>query len=153
MESVNVKRIEAIEAFAKPLIAAMGLELVEIQFQRESHGWVLRFFIDKEGGVNIDDCADVSREISAYLEVEDMIEHAYHLEVSSPGAERPLKTKKDFERFVLNKVRIRMREPVGEQKIFVGILQGLDGGRVLLEQDGQVLSLEFDHISKARLAL
>ncbi len=153
MESVGVKIVETIEAFAEPLLEEMGMELVEIQFRRESHGWVLRFFIDKEDGVTIDDCAGVSREVSAYLEVEDLIDHAYHLEVSSPGAERPLKTKNDFVRFVRNKARIKMREPIGEQKVFVGIIQGLDGDAVLLEQDGRTVALDFEKISKARLSL
>ncbi|WP_035273795.1 ribosome maturation factor RimP [Desulfogranum japonicum] len=153
MESVGAKIVETIEAFAGPLLEDMGLELVEIQFRRENHGWVLRFFIDKQGGVTIDDCANVSREVSAYLEVEDLIDHAYHLEVSSPGAERPLKTKDDFKRFVQSKARIKMREPIGEQKVFVGIIQEFDGDAVLLEQDGRTISLDFEKISRARLAL
>ena len=91
--------IMAIQGFAEPLLADMGMELVEVQFRREGHGWVLRLFIDKEGGVAIDDCAKVSRRNQRLSEVEDLITHAYHLEVSSPGLERPLKKREDFVRF------------------------------------------------------
>ncbi|PIE60728.1 MAG: ribosome maturation factor RimP [Desulfobulbus propionicus] len=147
---------ENIQALTEPLLEDMGLELVEIQFRRERQGWVLRFFIDSKEGVTLDDCVSVSREISTCLEVEDCIDHAYRLEVSSPGAERPLKCEKDYMRFAGKKARIRMRDPVegqGEQKVFVGILQGVDEGSVLLEQEGHTFSLQLNNIAKARLAL
>ncbi len=154
MERENNHILDVIEKFVDPLLEEMNLELVEIQFRRESYGWVLRLFIDNEQGVTLEDCTNVSREVSAYLEVEDVIDHAYNLEVSSPGAERPLKTEKDFHRFVGKKARIKIRIPLDDQKVFVGILKGLEGGNVLLEQDGQdVLSLARDNISKARLVL
>ena len=150
----NTGVIDPIQAFAEPLLEEMDLELVEIQFRRESNGWVLRFFIDSEQGVTIDDCANASREISAYLEVEDIIDHAYHLEVSSPGAERPLKKEQDFHRFVGKKVRIKLRIPLNDQKVFTGILKGMDGQDVQVETEGQrVVQLGIDNISKARLAL
>ena len=130
------------------------MELVEVQFRREGHGWVLRLFIDKEGGVTIDDCADVSREISAYLEVEDLIAHAYHLEVSSPGLERPLKKKTDFVRFAERLVRIKLREPLENgQKVLVGTLRGLDEDAILLELETETVRIDLDKISKARLTL
>ncbi len=91
VEGASDRLQAAIQGFAEPLLADMGLELVEIQYRREGHGWVLRFFIDREGGVTIDDCAAASREIGARIEVEDLIDHAYTLEVSSPGLERLLK--------------------------------------------------------------
>ena len=153
VDTASNQIVDTIEAFAGPLLADMGIELVEVQFRREGHGWVLRFFIDKEQGVNLDDCATVSREISAYLEVEDVIDHAYHLEVSSPGAERPLKKEKDFVRFAEKKARVKMREPVGDQKVFTGILQGVEHGSVILDQDGQKILLDISKISKARLTL
>ncbi len=151
--------IDTIRAFAEPLLADMGFELVELQYHREQRGWVLRFFIDSEEGISLDDCVAVSREISAYLEVEDLIEHAYHLEVSSPGAERPLKTEKDFVRFTGKKVRIKLREPVeayGEQKVFEGLLQGLEKDCILLTVEGKeqdTIRLEKEKIAKARLSL
>ena len=116
------KIIAAIEAYAESLVDDLGLELVEVQFRRESHGWVLRIFIDKEGGVTIDDCTVVSRDISTWLDVEDLIEHAFHLEVSSPGLERPLKKMEDFKRFAGRKVRVKIKEPREERRVFTGIL-------------------------------
>ncbi len=131
----------------------MAMELVEIQFRREGHGWVLRLFIDKEGGVAIDDCVAVSREISAYLEVEDLIDHAYHLEVSSPGLERPLKKRDDFIRFAGKLVRIKLREPAAGQRVLIGTLQGMEGDSVVLALDGETVRVDMENISKARLTL
>lgn len=131
----------------------MGMELVEIQFRREGHGWVLRLFIDKEEGVTIDDCAAVSREISSYLEVEDLINHAYHLEVSSPGLERPLRKREDFTRFVERLARIKLREPINEQRVLIGTLLGLEGETVLLEMDKETVRIDLENIAKARLTL
>lgn len=148
--------VTQIRSFAEPLIEEKGLELVEIQFRREQHGWVLRFFIDREEGVSLDDCTNVSREISAYLEVEDLIDHAYHLEVSSPGAERPLKSKRDYQRFVGKKARIKLSEPMKqykEQKTFVGLLQGIKENTLLLDCDNNTVELDIGNISKARLTL
>jgi len=145
--------INTIREFAEPVLAGLGLELVEIQFRPEAHGWVLRLFIDKEGGVTIDDCADVSREISAWLEVEDLIEHSYHLEVSSPGLERPLRRRQDFERFSGRRARIKLKEPVGEQRVFVGTLAGLEEEMVVLLVDGREHRFALNMISRARLSL
>ncbi len=145
--------ISTVQEFAEPVLAEHGLELVEIQFRPEAHGWVLRLFIDREGGVTIDDCADVSREISAWLEVEDLIEHSYHLEVSSPGLERPLRRRQDFERFSGRKARIKLKEPVGEQRVFVGTLAGLEGETVVLLVDGREQRFALNMISRARLTL
>lgn len=153
MDTASNQIVDTIEAFAEPLLADMGIELVEVQFKREGNRWVLRFFIDREEGITLDDCASASREVSAYLEVEDVIDHAYSLEVSSPGAERPLKKEIDFVRFAEKKARIKMREPVEGQRIFIGILHGVEHGSVILDQDGQKILLDIAEISKARLTL
>ena len=153
MEETTDRLLATIQGFADPLLHDMGMELVEVQFRREGHGWVLRFFIDKEGGVTIDDCADVSREISAYLEVEDLIDHAYHLEVSSPGLERPLKKKTDFIRFADRLVRIKLREPWDGQKILIGTLLGLEGDTILLALEKETVRIDLENIARARLSL
>ncbi|MGD9948517.1 MAG: ribosome maturation factor RimP [Desulfobulbus sp.] len=153
MEETTDRLLATIQGFADPLLQDMGMELVEVQFRREGHGWVLRFFIDKEGGVTIDDCAKASREVSAYLEVEDLISHAYHLEVSSPGLERPLKKKTDFTRFADRLVRVKLREPLDEQKVLVGTLLGLEGDVVVLELDKGTVRIDLENISRARLTL
>jgi ribosome maturation factor RimP len=145
--------IVTIQGFAEPLVADLGMELVDVEYRREGHGWVLRFFIDKEGGIGVDDCAKVSREISAYLEVEDLVAHAYHLEVSSPGLERPLKKKEDFVRFIDRQIRIKLRQPVGDQRVLVGTLCGLEGDTVVLMLEEEKVFIDMGNISKARLTL
>ena len=145
--------ITAVENFAWPVLDDMGLELVEVQFRRESAGWLLRLFIDREDGVNVDDCASVSRQISAYLEVEDLIEHAYSLEVSSPGLERPLKKKEDFVRFTGRKARIKLKEPIDGQRVFFGLLGAVDENTISLLVDGQQMKIDLDVVARARLSL
>ncbi len=145
--------IAQVEAFIVPLLTDMDIELVDIEFRREGHGWVLRLFIDRPGGVTLDDCTRVSREVSSYLEVEDPIEHAYHLEVSSPGLERPLKKEKDFIRFSGRMARIKLREKRNDQRVFIGRLQGMNNGEVLLDVDGRTERFLPADIARARLIL
>ena len=140
-----------IEAFAEPLLEDMGIELVDIEFRREGHGWVLRLYIDRQDGVTLDDCATVSREVSRYLEVEDPIEQAYHLEVSSPGLERPLKKEKDFARFSGRRARIKLLEKRDGQRVFIGTLAGMENGAVLLNTDTGVVRFMPAEIARARL--
>ncbi len=153
MHNASDPRIASLEAYAQPLLADMGMELVEIQFRREGQGWVLRFFIDKEGGITVDDCAAVSREISAWLEVEDCIDHAYVLEVSSPGLERPLKRPQDFIRFAGRRVRVKLRQDTGQGKVVIGTLVGLEDDAIVLLVDQTKLVLQQEQISRARLTL
>lgn len=145
--------IAAIEAYAEPVLRELGLELVEVQYRQESHGWVVRFFVDREGGVNLDDCATVSRAISTWLDVEDLIEHAYHLEVSSPGLERPLKKVEDFKRFAGRNARIKIKEPRDGQRVFTGILGEIQDNEFTLIVDEQPINIGFEEIAKARLLL
>jgi len=145
--------VAAIEEHAMAVLEQMGMELFEVQFRREGHGWVVRLYIDREEGVTLDDCAAVSREIGTWLEVEDLIEHAYHLEVSSPGLERPLRKMKDFARFTGRKAKIKLREPLNEQKVFIGTIDQVDEKTVVLVVDEKPVSLLFDNIAKARLVL
>ncbi|MEN8200352.1 MAG: ribosome maturation factor RimP [Thermodesulfobacteriota bacterium] len=146
--------VEKIEGFAQSLLPSMDLELVEIQYRMEGHGWVLRLFIDGPDGVSIDQCAEVSREVSTFLDVEDCIPNAYALEVSSPGLERPLRKLGDFERYVGEKARIKLRYPVDEQKVFIGLLGESDEESVeLLLEDGSSKRFLLENIRKARLTL
>lgn len=152
--------LEQIEKLTLPIIEDLGLELVDLEYQRESHGWVLRFYLDKEGGITLDECAGASREIAALLDVEDLVDTAYQLEVSSPGLERPLKKLADFQRFAGRKAKIKTLlacDPDGRghsRKTFVGELQGVDGDSILLLQTdkkgGQVV-FALDQIEKANL--
>lgn len=146
--------IERVEEFANALLPSMGLELVEVQFRREGHGWVLRLYIDCEQGITVDHCADVSRELSDFLDVEDLIDHPFSLEVSSPGLERPLKSFRDYTRFVGRKVKVKLRETIEGQKVFVGNIQQVREESIeLVLEDQSTVVLPFEHIRKARLAL
>lgn len=140
-----------VETFVEPLLAEIGCELVDLEFTREGHGWVLRLYMDKDGGVTIEDCRSVSRQVNHYLEVDDPVDHPYHLEVSSPGLERPLKKKKDFIRFAGRKARIKMEEPIDGRRVFVGILDGVDGEYILIIVDGERVRLQLTDVFRARL--
>lgn len=151
---------EQVEALIQPILDDLGLELVDLVYQRESRGWVLRFFLDKEGGINLDDCAQASREISAILDVEDIVDTAYTLEVSSPGIDRPLKKACDYERFsgktakVKTVLAIDPDERGRKRKTFVGMLDGLDGDDVLLtlkEKKAVQIRIPLDQIDCANL--
>ncbi len=139
----------------EPVVTGQGYELVDVEFKNEMGGWVLRVFIDNpraEGGVGLDDCANVSRELSAVLDVEDVIPGHYSLEVSSPGLNRPLKKEADFARFVGKKAKIRTRHPVGEsRRNFSGTLLGVDGGKVRIDVGDQVCEVPVDDVEKANL--
>lgn len=147
------KVLAAIEQYAERLLRDMGFELVEVQFRREGYGWVLRLFIDREQGVSLDDCAAVSRAMSTWLDVEDLIEPAYHLEVSSPGLERSLKKIEDFQRFVGRKAKVKLKEPRDGQKVFIGTLDQVAGGQVTMLADGNPVTILFEEIARARLVL
>jgi len=146
--------LDRVRGYLLTLLPSLGLELFDLQFRREGHGWVLRVFIDGPESISLDHCTAVSRELSQYLDVEDLIGHAYHLEVSSPGLERPLRTLGEFERFCGKKVKIRLHDAIDERKIFEGILTAVVGDRISLDL-AEGGSVEFSHtmISKARLAL
>lgn len=128
-------------------LAGLGYELVD--FERSGKGRLLRVFIDKPGGVGVDDCAAVSHHLNRLLTVENV---AYErLEISSPGLDRPLKSERDFMRFVGQKARVRLRVPVDGQRNFVGVLRETRAGKVQIEIDGRLLSLDLDNLEKARL--
>lgn len=146
--------IERITSFADDLLPAIGLELVEVQFRREQHGWVLRVFIDAEDGVTLDHCSRVSRELGDYLDVEDIIDHAYNLEISSPGLERKLGKIEDFVRFCGRKAKIKVHHAIDGRKTFVGTISEVIDDKIVLSMEGEG-SMEFtlDIISMARLAI
>ncbi|MEA3467780.1 MAG: ribosome maturation factor RimP [Thermodesulfobacteriota bacterium] len=146
--------IENISEFVEGLLPSMDLELVEIQYRQEGEGWVLRLFIDGPDGIGLDQCTKVSREVSFFLDVEDIIPHAFNLEVSSPGLERPLHNAADFKRFAGKKARVKVRHPIGDQKVFTGLIGESDeNGFELLFEDGTSNRFLMDQIRKARLSL
>jgi ribosome maturation factor RimP len=136
------------EELIAPVVAGMGYELVDLQVS--NRGGLLRLFIDKPGGIGLEDCAAVSRQLSRVLEVEG-VEYD-RLEVSSPGLDRPLRKAQDFTRFAGQKADVRMRTPdASGRRRFVGVLRGENGGRVSLELEGQTVALAIEDIDRARL--
>jgi ribosome maturation factor RimP len=136
---------------AEPLAALEGMEIVDIEFRREGSrgGRVLRLYLDKEGGANVDDLSRVSRELSDLLDARDAIEGAYTLEVSSPGINRPLKRPEHFARFVGKRVRVRSREMIHGRRSFLGVLQEVLEDRIRLTQDGTPYEIPFSMIEKS----
>ena len=132
-------------------IGALGYEVVELEFHPQGRGGLLRVFIDKDGGVTVDDCEIVSRQVSAVLDVEDPIPGAYTLEVSSPGLDRPLRKAADFARFAGQQARIDLSLPLEGRRRFAGALKGCETDEVSIEVDGVLHKLPLSGISKARL--
>jgi ribosome maturation factor RimP len=129
---------------AERVVASHGLELFDVQLRRESIGWVVRVFIDRPGpsgtpddSVGIEDCARISRELSAIFDVEDPLGRSYTLEVSSPGLDRPLRDERDFRRFAGRRAKIAVEPAVDGQKHFEGRIEGVEAGAVLFEAEGR----------------
>lgn len=136
---------------AEPLCEDLGIEVVDVEYTMERGNWVLRIYIDRPGGVTLDDCARVSRELGTLLDVEDIVPQSYSLEVSSPGLDRPLKREKDFLKAVGKKVRIKTIEPIDGRKNFKVVVDGVEDGTVVVKDaSGKVWRIPIDNIEKAR---
>lgn len=147
----------AVQEIVLPILDSMGMELIDIEFGKVGRDTLLRLFIDKEGGVTVDDCADVSRELSLILDVDDMISVNYTLEVSSPGLDRPLKKEADYERFTGRLIKVRTYQPFtddkgNKRKTFLGTLDGFVDGIVKMTLvEGQTASIPLERVAKANL--
>jgi len=149
----ETKRIvNDVSHLAEPLLHEFDLEIVDIEFQFESGRWILRVFIDKEGGITVDDCTNVSRELGDLIEAEDIIDYPYVLEISSPGLNRPLKKESDFMRSIGKMVKLRMSRPINRRKNFTGRLANVREGIIsLLVDDSNLVELPLKEIDKARV--
>jgi len=136
-----------------PILSAEGMELVDLDYRRETAGWVLRLYIDKEGGVRLDDCARISREVGRILDIENPIPHSYVLEVSSPGLNRPLKTEKDFLKYLDHLVKVRTLTPIEKQRNFKGHLLKVGPEGIEINTSGRIVHIPFHNIEKANLEL
>ena len=144
--------VERVRSLAQPILADRGLELVDVEFLRESQGWILRLYLDRPAGVTLQDCQRVSEELGDHLDVEDVIDQPYSLEVSSPGLDRPLTRESDFVAFAGKAARITTHEAIEGQRNFRGRLAGLVEGAVLLDlPDGRRVRIPRGLILKARL--
>jgi ribosome maturation factor RimP len=154
------ENLTQIETLILPILDDLGYELVDLLLQQDGKQLALRIFVDKPAGITLDDCVEVSREVSAILEVEDPIRSAYRLEVSSPGLDRPLKKASDFERFVGKKARLKSKNLIDPdqrgttRKTFVGTLLGFEDDSVRLEltdKQGGVIAIPLADLDKANL--
>lgn len=142
---------EKISSLIMPVIERAGMELVGLEYRKEGSGWVLRIFIDMVGGVTLDDCTEISREVDAILDSEDVIPHQYSLEVSSPGLNRPLKKEADFKRFAGKLAKVKTFEAIGGSRNFKGRIVGCENGVVALNVDGVVQEIPISMMAKANL--
>jgi ribosome maturation factor RimP len=161
----TVERLDRVRALAERVAQSYGLEIFDVQFRREAAGWLLRVAIDRAGladtqarpgspvdSVGVDDCRNVSHDLSALLDVEDVIDREYTLEVTSPGLDRPLRGPADYDRFRGRLASLVTGEPVAGQTHFRGRLQGIDGGDVVLSyESGKQVRVPLTAVSRARL--
>ncbi len=146
--------LEKVRQLAAPLAAEEGMELVDVEFGGGGGRQILRIYIDRQGGVSLEDCTSVSRALSAALDVEDPLQGSYDLEVSSPGLDRPLRTPEHFQKYAGEKVRVKTFGPLPEcenRKTFVGILKGYENGKVVVDVDGKVFNVPHGQVSKANV--
>ena len=152
--SVKEQYEQKAEALAEPIVAGHGFELVDVEYVKEAGTWYLRAYIDKPGGITVDDCEAVSRKFSDVLDEKDYIEDTYIFEVSSPGLGRPLKKDKDFQRSLGEEVEIRTYRPIDRQKEFVGELKAYDKESVtIVYEDDTEQTFQRQEIALIRLAL
>ncbi|HAQ07939.1 MAG TPA: ribosome maturation factor RimP [Bacillus bacterium] len=151
------KVTEVVEELVTPILTENGLELVDIDYVKEGKNWFLRVYIDKDNGIDIEECGLVSERLSEKLDAIDPIPHNYFLEVSSPGAERPLKKEKDYQRAIGKNVFIKTYEPIDGEKTFEGMLTDYNGETVTVEVKiktrKKTVVLPIDKIASARLAV
>ena len=154
-----MRPVERIRELAAGIAAAYGLEVFDVSYDREGGTFVLRVVLDKPGpsataedSVSLEHCAKVSEELSAVLDVEDVVPDTYTLEVSSPGLDRPLRTRDDYQRFAGRLAKIVTAEPIARQTAFAGHLRGVEGDAVLFENEGgRMVRLPLGLIRRARL--
>ena len=143
--------IRQISELVEPILDEMDVELVDIEYLSNHGRWIVRVYVDKEGGITVDDCAGVSREIDAIIEIKDIIPHAYVLEVSSPGLNRPLKKEKDFQRAVGKKIKAKTSVPLKGRRHFTGYLKDFQNDILYLELEDKVVALSRRDVEKANL--
>ena len=143
--------LKEIERLVEPVLAEMGIELVDMEYRSTQGRRVLRIYADRPTGINLDDCAMVSREIGNLLDVKDLLQQHYVLEVSSPGLNRPLKREKDFLRAIGQKVKVKTAVPLKGRRNFSGVLQSFENGTLQLKLDDTVILIPEESVNKANL--
>ena len=145
------KITDKVTELARPVVEEEGCSLWDVEYVREAGSWFLRIFIDKDGGVGIDDCERISRRLDPILDEADPIPDSYVFEVGSAGAERELKRPGDFEQFMGSEVEVRLYQPVNGCKVYVGVLAGYDNGRVTVTAGKNEISFDKSQIALVKL--
>jgi ribosome maturation factor RimP len=145
--------VERLRAMIHPIVLNEGMEVVDIEYRRESGGWILRLILDKEGGVTLDDCTRVSQEVGRSLDVEDILQTSYTLEVSSPGLTRPLKSEKDFMKYLHRLVKVKTVDPIQNRRQFKGKLLGVSENEVEIEVEREIFQIPLSNVAKANLEI
>jgi ribosome maturation factor RimP len=151
MEPKTQSIVKQVESLVVPILEEMGYELVDVDYVSSYGRWILRLFVDKEGGVTIGDCARISEELGDLIDVKEFIRHEYNLEVSSPGLDRPLRKEKDLSRALGKRIKVRMATPLEGRRNFTGVLLRYGDGVLHLEVDGQKVDLSWPDVAKANL--
>jgi ribosome maturation factor RimP len=153
---------DALHRVVDPVARAHGAEVVDMELKPDRGRWILRLYVEKAGAaannlgtkdaaVDLELCANVSRDLSPALDVADLIPHAYHLEVSSPGVERPLRVERDFMRFTGQKAKLKLRESLSGQRVLIGLLEGVQDGKVRVKEGARIHEVPLSSIESARL--
>jgi len=145
--------VDQVRSMVDSILLNEGMELVDIEYRRESKGWILRLILDKEGGVTLDDCTRVSQEVGRNLDVEDFIQTPYTLEVSSPGLTRPLKNEKDFMKYCNRLIKLKTVDPVENRRQFKGELLDVSHGQIEIKVEGEVFQISLSNVAKANLEI
>lgn len=143
--------VEIVEELITPCVQESGMELVDVEFVKEGGRWYLRIFIDKPGGIGIEDCGHISQKVDSLLDEKDPIPQAYHLEVSSPGIERPLKKLPDFSRFAGNVAVVTTFAPYNGKKNITGRIAAVRDDNIIIDSEGKELAIPFRQVASARL--
>jgi ribosome maturation factor RimP len=154
MEIQINETVSEIERLIDPILKEKSLELVDLEYKSEGKGKVVRVFIDKQGGVNVDDCSAVSRELSILLDVHDVIQSSYNLEISSPGLTRQLKKPEDFRKSIGKKLKLKLASPINKQYVLRNvILNGFVDNTISIEYEGKNYDITLNNLVKANLEL
>ncbi len=148
---VELEVVRRVWELLEPELSELGFELIEVEFAKRGSTNILRLFIDREGGITIDDCALASRQMSATLDIDDFIEVQYTLEVSSPGIDRPLRRLKDFDRYAGERIKVKTVTPIEGRKRFSGVLTGCSDGMLALESEGKEYRIHLENVKRANL--
>jgi ribosome maturation factor RimP len=146
---MNETVAERVWKIAEPLVTDEGMEMVDVEFRRESNGTILRLYLDRDGGVSLEDLTRVSRQVGDLLDVHDAVPGSYTLEVSSPGINRRLRRADHFQRYLGQKVRVRTQAPLDGRRVFLGPLTAVDADGITIEQDGVACVIRFSEIAEA----